>query len=439
MDSGLIMANILCKWFGLFCPKPSPLPPSPPPAPPSPPLKPVAIIVTDEFNRPVEGAQVRLDGNPNVFQLTNKDGYTLDPVCPAELAATHLFITKEGYEDFSEHRDLPPDGGNIFATVKSKGFNPDTVPVEKLARIRGAMWSARYPMPWGPRPNDPSNILALSAIACYSSPEDRKKMLKAYAAMGYTHGVIGAWRPGPYSPYHELYPDVDISFDSYLDILQEFWDCGVIPVVFLKPDNWDSGQLEGLTQFYSQPRAQKLVKVCVPGGWEPSKDTSNAEWVRWVQWGARVLPNALRAIHMEADFDAPGNNDDFTPGNPKYIGFAESWVRVAPYLHFYFIQNGGYVFGPSEVPTEEFKKNFTDQFRVNPAPGRGSISDRFVWGYAGWPTHSAWGDRGITPIASEFAAYADFWKNWDEKYAKQLGDLAIESGAGGSLDGCSVR
>jgi len=102
--------SIWCKWFGIGCPKP----PQPTPEPPKPTQKAVAVIVFDQNSHPVEGAKVRLDGDPNEFPLTNKDGYTLDPICPASLTATHLFVTKEGYFDKDAHLDLVDGEQNIL-------------------------------------------------------------------------------------------------------------------------------------------------------------------------------------------------------------------------------------------------------------------------------------------------------------------------------------
>ena len=309
-------------------------------------------------------------------------------------------------------------------------IDPAAVSLNELAAIRGAMWTARYPMRTGPRPAEATNILALSAIA--GEPADvRAAAFRAYTSRGYTHGVVGAWQPTPYSPYHRVYPQQNLSFDQYLDLLQQFWDHGIKPVVFIKPDGWSCQQLESLTTFYSQPRAQRLVRIAVPGGWEPNKNTPTAEWVCWLQWGRRVLPNALSLIHMEADVDAPGNAED-----QKALGNAGIWTRVAPLVHGYLVQNAGYVYGGSEEPSAEFVKNFTDQFRLNPKPGRGSLMDRFAWGYANWPTSSAWGPgKRIRVYAGEYAAFANFWSDWDERYARQLGDAAIAAGADGYLDG----
>ncbi len=320
-----------------------------------------------------------------------------------------------------------------LARIPAAQLDPASVSLDELAAIRGAMWTARHPMRAGPRPNQASNVLALPAIASEPS-EVRAGMWRSYTSRGYTHGVIGAWQPQPFSPYHDVYAQQRLTFDQYLDVLQEFWDHGVKPVVFIKPDGWSCSQLQTLTSYYSQPRAQRLVRIQVAGGWEPSKDTSNAEWVCWLQWGRRVLPSALSLIHMEADVDVPGNKADQTT-----IGIAGSWARVAPFVHGYLVQNAGYVYGGNEQPTEDFIKNFTNQFRLNPKPGVGSLVDRFTWGYAGWPTSSAWGPgRRVRVYAGEYAAFANFWWDWDERFARQLGDQAMAAGADGYLDGGTV-
>lgn len=312
----------------------------------------------------------------------------------------------------------------------SSHVDPSQIPLETLAKIRGSMWTARLNLPFGPRPNQDSNIIATDFMSCYSGT-DKARIVEALKGRGYTHVVMGPVVDS--DGYHGCYPPRDWSdaFDEWLDLMQYFWDHGLAPVVFIKPDNWTAADLETLTPLFQSVRAQRLIRICVPGGWEPSEDTSNAEWVRWVSWGARVLPNALRLIHMAADFDAPGNNDDFTQSSPLYIGMAEAWHRVVPYLHGYLVQNGGYATSGDEVPTYDFVLNFQAQFNMP----RG-LTDRFQNGYAGWPTYSAWGEKPLLVYAGEFAAYGDFWQNFDEHYARLLGDIALASGAAGSLDGC---
>jgi hypothetical protein len=52
--------------------------------------------------------------------------------------------------------------------------------------------------------------------------------------------------------------------------------------------------------------------------------------------------------------------------------------------------------------------------------------DRFTWGYAGWPTSSAWGSgQRLRVYAAEYAAFANFWWDWDERFARQRQKMAM--------------
>lgn len=370
----------------------------------------------------VNGATCTLGGVQNI---TNANGYALLINVPTGVQT--LSVTAPDYVPYTGRYDILVNT-NLPVALERAHVDPSTFTLEQIAAVRGSMWTARYPMPWGPRPGKADNILSIGAVINYPNLADRVAVYKAYTSKGYTHAAIGAWSA---EGYHGQYPVPAMTFDQWLDFHQELYDNGIIPATFIKNDNMTCAELEEkLTPLYSQPRAQKLVRLAGPGGWEPSKDTPNSEWVCWMKWGARVLPNAVRFIHMEADFDAPGNNDDFTPNQPKFIGMAKAWANLAPYLHLFFNQVGGYVFGGSEVPTQEFLNNYCALFK-----GSASLTDRFQRGYAGWPTFSAWPSGGIRVIASEYAAYADYWKNWDEKYAQQIGDHAMLCGAAGYLDG----
>ena len=388
-------------------------------------------------------------------QTTKPDG-TCAFLVPVGTSDSHAWVSAEGYVAHDQHVDATP---GIIVRVQLQRpppphVDPSAIPLRELARIRGAMWTARLDVDYGPRPHQPTNIIATTSLHLYP-PAERQRIYAALRSRGYTHAVSGPWFPGGDQGYHAQYPERAITWDEYLDLLQELWDAGLAPVVFCKPDNWTAAQLETLTAYYAQPRAQRLVRIAVPGGWEPSMDTSNAEWVRWVSWGARVLPNALRLIHMAPDFDAPGNDLDFTEYNPRvfnvdgsvdlarsvrnphYIGMAKAWANVAPYLHAYLMQNGGYASGRDVVPSDQFKRNFCALF--NPAGGRESIASRFQRGVAGWPTFSAWGaGQGMWLYAGEYAAYISYWQDAPEQYSMQLGDLAMSCGADGYLDGGSV-
>jgi hypothetical protein len=97
----------------------------------------------------------------------------------------------------------------------------------------------------------------------------------------------------------------------------------------------------------------------------------------------------------------------------------------------WLVQVGGYVNEGKEVPSanfvSEFKKLWPD-FKL-----------KFGIGAAGWPTSSAWGSRKpIRVCYAEGASYGDFWWNWDEKYALELGDMAMAAEADCYLDGGTV-
>lgn len=312
--------------------------------------------------------------------------------------------------------------------------DPSQFTLEQLSHIKGSMWTARLNLPYGPRPGQDDNILAMDFYQLYGKA-DRARMIEAYRARGYTHAVTGPLAGG--DCYHGQYPcNTDLvnqeQFDAYLDAMQEWWDAGIIPVHFVHPDGWTLDQMQQLEKLYSQPRAQRLLRVVVPTGWEPWKyEIPNSEWVKFEQWGQRVFPNSLRLIHLVADTDAPtGADDDKTlPG-----GNAQAWANVVPYIHGWLVQSCGYACQSNPVPSAEFIKNFSDLFNINT---RGSLTDRFQHGYAGWPTSSAWGqNKPLIVYAGEFAAYGDYWNNFPEAQSLTLGDLAISVGAGGSLDGC---
>jgi len=147
-------------------------------------------------------------------------------------------------------------------------------------------------------------------------------------------------------------------------------------------------------------------------------------WNEFLKQGNEVMPNALQLVHTVTDVDALTGQDDWQtiPG-----GNAECWQRSVPYLHGWLIQLAGYQNGGNPVPSEEVKKNFAEYFQ--------DMYRRFHEGYAGWPTHSKWGNQPMKFYAGEYASYPDFWDNWDEQYARELGDLAVANKADGYCDG----
>lgn len=297
---------------------------------------------------------------------------------------------------------------------------------QQLRAIRGAIWPTRGPVQFGPRPGQPDNIIA-TGCEDYSAG-DLAIARTALRARGYTHVDMGPFiDPG----YHGQYPPVDFrtNADFVLTLIENWWAAGFAVVSFIGPDNWTTAQMETLEPIFAQPRWQAALKIIVPYGWEPSEDTSNADFVQRFQWARRVFPTALQYLHLAADFDAPGNNADFTPGTPQYIGFAEAWRRVVPYLTGYLIQNGPYGVSPAQDPT--LAQNFGDQFRGDV---RGTLRDRFTHGYAGWPTTCATGEP-LDLIAAEETSYYAYWNNLPEAVSIAWGQVAMAQGADGFFDG----
>lgn len=334
-------------------------------------------------------------------------------------------------------------------------FDPSHIPLETLAKIRGAMWPSRLNLPYGPRPGQDDNILAMDFYGLYGK-NDRKRMVANYGPKSkrkYTHAVAG-----PCSGtdcYHNKYPCHDTSnpgsipidaapsqtqWNYYLDMLQELWDAHIASINFIHPDGWTFEQTRDIfTPLLQQPRAQKLIKLVVPGGWEPAGyDWSSYTWAMYFKWAREVLPNALVLMHNAckpdgSPYDAPVGTDANGDDNGRPNG--EGWSRVAPYLHGWLIQNGPFNIAPWQNPNLAY--NFGGQFSTK---SDGQDTHGFAWhfknGIGGWPTGSAWGPN--TPIKlynAECTSYEAFWNNLPEATSLAWGDLAITSGACGYLDG----
>lgn len=297
-----------------------------------------------------------------------------------------------------------------------------------LAKIRGAMWTARLNLPWGPRPGQDDNCICIDYFECYT-PQDQDRIILAYGPQGrgYTHAPMG---PIVDAGYHGYLPSTDWrdTIDVYLDAAAKLEQAGIHVIHFLKPDGWDIDQLETLTPLFSTPKAQALMRI-VCCAWEPSTETPNRVWKQWLSWQARVFPQAVRLIHLPADWDAPiGGPED----NGKSGGWG--WSQVADLLHGWLVQNAGYVDGGTPVPNPTFVRNFTDQFDPEV---HWSLANRFMTGGPGdWPTWSAWGPHvPLKVYAGEYAAYANFWHNYPESESRRLGGLALDAGAAGYFDG----
>jgi hypothetical protein len=314
--------------------------------------------------------------------------------------------------------------------------DPSTFTRRQLAQmLRGSIWTARSNIPYGPRPNQDSNICAMDFFEVYARA-DQEQMLADYKRRLYTAAPFGPFAGG--DCYHGKYPcetglPTQQRWDAILDIAQWWWDQGVAPVYFAKPDGWeqDLGQLDALDALHRQPRAQQLLRIVIYPGWEPSGDKygwKNSVWVDMAQRGARVFPQALLGLHTPSDLDAPiGGDDDPVAHLPD--GKSVAWQRILPSLHFWAVQIQGYLAtGPAitEPFFTEFKKLWPDYNR------------RFRPGGA-WHFPTAWGgDESLLVGYAEGASYEDFWSDWPESTSQALGDAAIAAGAAFYFDGGTV-
>jgi len=309
-------------------------------------------------------------------------------------------------------------------------------------KIRGAMWTARAPLPWGPRPMQPDNSVTIDYFECHT-PANQDLIISVYgpnSPRNYTSAPLGPIvDPG----YHDQLPATDWrgNFDFYLDAAQKLETSGIKCVHFLRPDrgvaglDWTVEDLDReLTPLFSAPRAQALMhSVCL--GWEPGPKYfyDNAWWVQMCQWMARVFPNSLRLIHMVADQDSPVGGNDSGPGVQGW-----GWTNVAPYIHGFLAQYGGYVgMAEQNIPhgSAAFNSGYA-AFKSNFAAAISDLQDRFNTGRSGFPKGSAFGP--MTPLrvyAGEYAAYADYWNNYPESESVELGEIAMTAGASGFLDG----
>jgi hypothetical protein len=336
-------------------------------------------------------------------------------------------------------------------------YDPSTLSMETLEAvgIRGAMWSARMDVPYGPRPGAPDNILALEFYSVFS-PADRERMFAKYTGEGFTHGATGPIQGN--DCYHNLYPCPHFDhltqevWDQYLDQLQDWWNHGVAPIYFAHPDNWSFEQTrDEMTPFLMQPRAQKLIRYLAPFGWEPGiYNISSCTWQAFAKWGRETMPNAIILLHnavkddgspADAFVGADSSCDDEAIGRAHGLQGADiigSWRGLEPYVHGWLIQSG-----PKSGPPSAW--NFDPGGAAEWAAMFSSGSDGFSYhgiaahlkgGMAGWPTGSAFGpNHPIWMLSGEQTAYRQFWGDEPEAWANAWGDLAMDHGADGYLDG----
>lgn len=425
---------------------------------PSPSVRPIGVNFTQTLTTGTVTFE-REGITPLVEAITaNRAGF---PSFPSAISVVNVHIRAEGYLPYDCVTNIPDGSYDFFMgpTTLTGGYgqgwfvgangsvcprsltplapphvDPSNIPLSTLANIKGAMWPTGLGLPFGPRPGSPDNIIATDFFNNYS-PADQTRILQWEKDNGYTHVVVGPIVDS--DGYHGKYTPNDWrdKFDEFLDILQTFWDNGQAPIVFIHPDGWTLAQTQALTPLFQSERAQRLMRIVVPTGWEPTRyDWSSCTWAAYAQWARTTWPNALVLIHTVTDTDAPVGTDALCDdnGHPN----SDGWARVTPYIHGWLVQNSAFADPTGIAPNGKTNfQNFQDQF--NPQVS-GSLTQRFRNGYAGWPTNSAWGNQPIKVYAGEFAAYWVFWQNRLYSDAVAWGNAAVTAGADGALDGISI-
>lgn len=345
--------------------------------------------------------------------------------CETATGGGTLVTRARGSSDSLTRQNVPNETANgeegASIELNAQGIDPFKIPAEDVRRFRGALWTARLSLPYGPRPGQADNIIATDYVESFSLT-DRERMAVAYLDQRrYKH-----WACGPFldAGYHGQYPAIDYrpDPDAYpRDVLQPLWNRGAYPVYFALPETDETitnGKIDWqkvnswLTPIYRRASWQKTVRSVVLA-WEPNDGAggliaSNAEWIAALSWLRDVFPNAFRYIHMSSDWDAPaGERDSEIPGFTNGI----AWSNVAPLIHGWILQTGGYAGGLHP---------FLENYRAYVLDLHERFTNRSR--YLDWPKGSAHGaDIPLDIIDGERCSYWDYWQNRPESEAIQIG------------------
>lgn len=435
-----------------------PIPPPQPPHPPVPPSVRTIAVVVESSGQPVVGATCSIDQAPAARGASSDAGYVAWDNISTARRDLQLTCLASGFDPFSEHRALLTDHNEDMAPVvmTSSHVDPAKYSLAQLETFRGSLFTVKVAgLPYGPRPFTADNV-CFFAVRFYTR-EQRQICYDAWKARGYTHGVLGPFiDPG----YHGAVPGNDFRADpdAALDLVQEVYDQGLIPVVAIVPDHWGADKnfedhiwtvadLRGsdLEAIYKTPRFQRLARI-VMLCWECQGDKygwSTDQYVEYLGWLRDTFPNAVRVLHTIADIEAPvGNGDDTSkPGHSN----GESWARVTALIHAWFHQSNA-LFTASHVdPSGDGRTDEAHWYDLFDASKSSSLVSRFTRGVAGWPTTSAnppeVNGGHLCVVAGEFASFYTYWatpgypNGWPEDIARDHGAKALQLGACGFMDG----
>jgi hypothetical protein len=231
-----------CIYTGCVAPPRPPKPPDPTPAP----ATTIAFDLVACESAPVDnycdgpsGARFTLHVKaPNPTRTSTwcqtRTGTRTSPSSRTSPTATSR-ITADGFNVLGPQHLTPADlvktndaGQHNFFTLTPAHADPSGLPLEQLAAIRGGMWpltdGACGNLPIGPRPHDPTNVIATVFITDYSS-DDQDCIIGELKRRGYTHVVMGPLVDS--DGYHGTWQPNDwrgANFDRFLDAVQKFWD-----------------------------------------------------------------------------------------------------------------------------------------------------------------------------------------------------------------------
>lgn len=446
---GVLAALAVASCAPIKLPAPPPMPPPMPP--PAATVRTVAVVV-ESAGHPIVGATCAIDQAPAPRGESDAAGYLAWDGIATSRRDLQLTCAADGFSPFSEHRALITDHNEDMEPVvlSSLHVDPATFSLAQLEAFRGSLFTVKdCGLPYGPRPGQPDNIVFFGTR--FYSREQRQCGYDAWKKRGYTHGVVGPFiDPG----YHNQVPPNDFRSNpnEALDLVQEVWDQGLIPIVAIVPDHWGADrnfedhvwtvdELRGsdLEAVYRSPRFQRLARV-VMLCWECQGSKygwSNAQYVGYLSWLRDTFPNAVRVLHTISDIEAPvGNGDDTSkPG----MSNGESWGRVTPLIHAWFHQSNA-LFTSSHVdPTGDGRTDEAHWFDLFDAARSSSLVSRFSKGVAGWPTTSAnppdVNGGHLCVVAGEYMSFRVYWDNWAEQLARDHGARALSLGACGFMDG----
>lgn len=222
-------------------------------------------------------------------------------------------------------------------------------------------------------------------------PEIRRKIREQTHAHGYTHLVFS-----PKGGYRGLYPNFNFIDrpDDFRAILREVWDDGLIPVVFLIPDDISPVTMDEikrkLTPFLD--KTKDLIRVAATGweinGWMSADVmTQSAIWLR-----SQLEPETLLYIHFTPEHAAGCDTD----------GCESTWWRsMTGVLNGIFYQDDR----RDEAALQDRLSDFTQ---------------RFGSGFHGWPT-------GFDTVAFEYSAYWEVNHGYPESFGQALGAAALRT------------